>query len=463
MAEDKDFYTDALKAFDAPISQPLKEEPAAETTKSTPQEKKKRKIGPWWLAALGIVLCLMLVIVFITKVPSSRGEHYAYGYVKEATEEYLVLDQEGEYWYVDLNGLQMPEHLGDFDYTVWVFYNGEAKKTDQNNCTKRVTATCVKELNRYGWSDEIQFDLDGDGQKEFWTFTAERYESSGDSPVLHKIKLLAKDQQGNILHNVYFLLPQGNKSVVFYDAGGKLSLLLYQWYQDDHYETVDIRLKNGELVAYRGKEALEVHKPVQEDRYAIQFVVPRYWGEKISLSIEEGTKLKRMLDGLEWVDAEGVEHDAFGHFKLFCANENTYYYDVLTMYNFVPGGILQRGNKLAKTDLQSQLWLQRMMGWEMPAQQDYAVKFNSGKYVVVISFHPDGTVVLKQLDELGEVQQTYTGIYVTLGKYYYLVMGEQLEHMVVLCWEEGSFEYVIEQSNQSIFPTKDAAIHFKPA
>lgn len=464
MAENENFYTDALKAFDAPAPEPEELSAAAEETAPAPRETRRYRFSPWWFAALAVVLCLVLVIVLIAKDPSSRGEHYVYGFVEEATEEYLILNEGGEYWYVDLNGLQMPEHLGDSKYTVWVFYNGEAKKTDQNNCTKRVTATCVKELNRYGWSDEIQFDLDGDGQKELWTFTAERYESSGDSPVLHKIKLLAKDQQGNILHNVYFLMPQGNRSVLFHDEGGKLSLLLYQWYQDDHYETVDIRLKKGELVAYRGKEALEVHKPVQEDRYAIQFVAPRYWGEKISLSIEEGTELKHMLDSLEWVDAEGVERDVFGHFKLFCADENTYYYDELTMYNFVPGGILQRGNKLAKTDLQLQLWLQRMMGWEMPAQQDYAVKFNSGKYIVVISFHPDGTVVLKQLDELGAVQQTYTGLFVTLGKYYYLDMGEQLEHRVVLCWEEGSFEYVKELSAQSIFPTKFyAAIHFKPA
>ena len=72
--------------------------------------------------------------------------------------------------------------------------------------------------------------------------------------------------------------------------------------------------------------------------------------------------------------------------------------------------------------------------------------------------------MLKQLDELGAVQQTYTGLFVTLGKYYYLDMGEQLEHRVVLCWEEGSLEYIKELSAQSIFPTKFyAAIHFKPA
>lgn len=465
MAEQKDFYTDALKAFDAPVPQP--EDASARTeviAEPTPREKPKRKFSPWWFAVAVAVICLVPVIAFIAKDPSGRGEHYVCGFVEEATEEYLILNEGGEYWYVDLNGIPMPEHLGDYNYTVWVFYNTTAKQTSLKNCTKRVTATCVKELNRYGWSDEMEFDLDGDGQKELWSFTAERYERDGDSPVLHKIKLLAKDQQGNILHNVYFLMPQGNRSVLFHDAGGKLSLLLYQQYQDNHYETADIRLKKGELTVYRGKEALEVYKPVQEDRYAIQFVAPRYWGEKLSLSIAEGAELKRMLDDLEWVEAEGTEQDEFGHFKLSCANANTYYYDVLTMYNFLPGGILQRGNKVAKTDLQLQLWLQSMMGWEMPAQQDYAVKFNSGKNIVGISFRPDGTVVLKQLDELGEVQQTYTGLFVTLGKYYYLAMGEQLEHMVVLCWEEGRFAYVKELSAQSIFPAKFyAAIHFDPA
>ena len=93
MAENENFYTDALKAFDAPAPEPEELSAAAEETAPAPRETRRYRFSPWWFAALAVVLCLVLVIVLIAKDPSSRGEHYVYGFVEEATEEYLILNE----------------------------------------------------------------------------------------------------------------------------------------------------------------------------------------------------------------------------------------------------------------------------------------------------------------------------------------------------------------------------------
>lgn len=51
------FYTEALKAFDAPVPQPKAEEPAPQSeSESAPQEQKKKKINPWLIAGFCAIL-----------------------------------------------------------------------------------------------------------------------------------------------------------------------------------------------------------------------------------------------------------------------------------------------------------------------------------------------------------------------------------------------------------------------
>ena len=108
MAENQDFYQEALKAFDVPIPQPKLEEPAPEpaaVTEPAPQEKPKRKLSPWWAVALCAVLCLALVIGFGRDTDhTGRGEHYVYGIMVESGEQYMILSTTTGRWYIDLNG-----------------------------------------------------------------------------------------------------------------------------------------------------------------------------------------------------------------------------------------------------------------------------------------------------------------------------------------------------------------------
>ena len=62
MAENENFYTDALKAFDAPAPEPEELSAAAEETAPAPRETRRYRFSPWWFAALAVVLCLVLVM-----------------------------------------------------------------------------------------------------------------------------------------------------------------------------------------------------------------------------------------------------------------------------------------------------------------------------------------------------------------------------------------------------------------
>ena len=95
--ENFDFYQEALKAFDAPVPQPKKEEPEQETAAEVPEpaapEKPKRTRNPWWAVALCAILCLALFIGLNRKPDKgSRGENCVYGYIITTMEQGLILN-----------------------------------------------------------------------------------------------------------------------------------------------------------------------------------------------------------------------------------------------------------------------------------------------------------------------------------------------------------------------------------
>ena len=200
-----DFYQEALKAFDAPIPQPKKEEPAvapaAEVTESAPQEKPRRKFHPWWAVGLCALLSLALLIGFGRGFGNtSRGENYIFGIAMEYGDGYAAVVTGNEKWYVELEGLKAPIGIpGDLaidppTQPIWVFYDGEPVETDQNGCTKKITATFWKtDPGLFVSQDEIEFDLDGDGRKEVWSVHFTRL-LLADS-FAYRVSLTAKDAQ----------------------------------------------------------------------------------------------------------------------------------------------------------------------------------------------------------------------------------------------------------------------------
>ena len=170
-----DFYTEALKAFDAPIPAPKKEEPAPETavevTEPAAPEKPKRKLNPWWAVALCAILCLVIFMgLGQNKANAPRGEQYIYGIVFEYGEGYIRLISGEEMWYVELEGLEQPAeglvpNMSTGYQPIWVFYNGEPEDSDQEGYAKKIKATFWKtDSDLFNSQDEIKFDLDGDGE-----------------------------------------------------------------------------------------------------------------------------------------------------------------------------------------------------------------------------------------------------------------------------------------------------------
>ena len=268
--ENFDFYQEALKAFDAPIPAPKKEEPeqeiAAEVTEPAAQEKPKRKVNPWWAVALCAILCLALVIGFGGKTKNTaRGENCVFGTVLEHGEGYATVATVNGNWYVEMEGLEMPTYASGVQLQqsqpIWVFYNGEPEETDQNGCVYKVTATFWKtDAELYTAKDEIQFDLDGDGRKEIWSMHYARLLPLYGGNFICRVSLTAKDSQGNVLQDVY-LITREVMGIAFDDADEKLSLAMYN---NGAYSAMELRMEEGELAVYRNGQKQMLFVSVQK-------------------------------------------------------------------------------------------------------------------------------------------------------------------------------------------------------
>lgn len=494
-----DFYQEALKAFDAPIPQPKKEEPAvtptAEVTESAPQEKPRRKFNPWWAVALCALLCLVLFIGFGRKPePVSRGENYVYGILLEATDEYMILSHHQMFWYVELKGLENPYDRFGVDTYLWVFYDGEAEKTDLRGCDRKITATYWKADETEGaWEDQIEYDLDGDGAAENWSLTRTVWMDHVINIPTMNITLTAKDSKGTILHNVHFYLPSSTDSVVFQNSGDGLSLVISRLAT---YEVLPMRIEDGKLAVYLNGEAQKLYPhtnepgpvvtlptfiepvwttptftdppgtlptvPTTPDRtqdYSVQFFLGNRssdTGEVLSSQLnqmtdEEGEALKARLDQLTWLNGEVESFQSAGYFVL--SQKDQLYED--GYYSFSHDGRLMHRGKVAAMDADLVRTLMDLMTRLPLADQSYFALLDDGQ-MARLTFAQDGWVQALLFETLTAEPQSYEGCYATFGKYYYLALGENLDNVMVLQLGDAALQYIDAMSSRNLFQLKDA-------
>lgn len=478
--ENFDFYQEALKAFDAPIPAPKKEEPeqeiAAEVTEPAAPEKPKRMVNPWWIVALCAILCLALLIGLNRKPEKgSRGENYVYGYIITTTDQELILNTSDGRWYVELNGLEAPEYSTLGASYLWVFYDGEPEEIDNWNCTKKITASYLLRYADKGKTDRIEFDLDGDGQKEIWSFTY----SVAMQPVLTgwqspRLNLKAQDLQGNTLYAASMDVDP-DQCAVFNDAGGKLSLVQYNY---GIYHALDIRLEHGELAIYRGKEPVTLYEPIvlpgdqppitQPEppiteptpppglETSIRFNIPAGKSSVTkTLSPGDARVLQDQLDALNWTEADDVERSIQWIFY-FVDDESQ------RVYNFC-NGILKCGGKEAKIGTELTQKLMDMMGRTVPLQQAYQAYLSNGE-MLHITFYDDGLARLKRLDKNGSTLRTYMGRFSSIHNHLYVLdVGEEQRSTLVLEWQEDRLVYLASHSEQFVFVGQDQLSFYDPS
>ena len=468
-----DFYQEALKAFDAPIPKPKQEEaapkPEAEVVEPAPQEKQIRKINPWLIVGLCAVLCLAIFMgLGNDEAYIPRGDHYIYGIVLEYGEGYITLVTGKESWYVELDGLKRPTATPGALLTssttqpIWVFYNGEPEETDQNGCTKKITATFWNtDAGLYTSHDEIEFDLDGDGKKESWSVSLTRSLPSlyyGD--FIYRVNLTATDAQGNLLHACFFE-PSETASMVFSDAGGKLVLVQYN---AGFYTELELRMEGGKPAVYRAGEALPLYDAVQPpigivpivtvpsiptagkaEPASIQFYLDYQDGGMIittetTMTDGDAADLKQLLSGLAWHDILDELYVTTAYFVLQEGEREE-------TYSISDDWLLHRGQYAQMTpELRERLM--KLIGWEMPANDFYYAYLENGD-IVQLNFSSDGTVEVKS------AQMIITGRYVTVGNYHCLALGQQLNQTIVLRKKTYSMQYLAEWSNQTQFIAQD--------
>lgn len=457
-----DFYTEALKAFDAPIPQPKAPEPTEEVTEPAPQEKPRRRFNPWWAVGLCALLCLALVVGFGRGFGNtSRGENYIYGIVLECGDGYATVVTGNEKWYAELEGMKAPTGApGDLaidppTQPIWVFYNGEPEETDQNGCTKKITATFWKtDPGLYLSRDEIEFDLDGDGRKEVWSVSYERgFTALYASSFAYRVSLTAKDAQGNTLHSVYFESTEA-MSMAFSDVGGKLSLVLYC---NGTYKELDIRLKDGELTVYNGAEDQPLYPQITgplmtdpevptlgaEQDYALLFWLEAgAMTERIELSAGEARTLQMQLDALQWSDSGETGYKFNWCFQFYEGQE-------FKTYKFAKGVLLCDG-KEAKIGRELTEKLMDLMGREMPPEQAYYAYISNGEFIQ-ITFYDSGMVRVQVSDSNGNVSRSYIGRYSSIGDLYLMDLGEEMRHVMALKRSIYGMEYLTSGSSQTMF------------
>ena len=480
--ENQDFYQEALKAFDAPIPAPKKEEPAPETaaevTEPAAPEKPKRKLNPWWAVALCAILCLALFIGLNRKPEKgSRGENCVYGYIITTMDQGLILNASDGRWYVELNGLEAPEYSTLGASYLWVFYDGEPEEIDNWNCTKKITASYLLRYADAGKTDRIEFDLDGDGQKEIWSFTysvaMQPLLSSWQSP---RLNLKAQDPQGNTLYAASMDVNP-DQCAVFNDAGGKLTLVQYSY---GIYHALDIRLEHGELAIYRGKESVTLDEPIvlpgdqppitqpeqttpsvpHQTTYTIQFeladrqVTGSIPTQMKNLTENEAVGLKNMLEALLWTDRIDEIYNTMCRFTLTVGNQ-------AYTYTFSHDGLMRFGGKYTRIGTAMLKTLLELMPYEQPAEDTYFACLENGDRVR-LQFEADGTASIITSDYASTNNQRFAGRYATFGSYYLLALGDDLRQILVLRRGDVSLHHVDVMSHQDMFQaTKVVGFHPK--
>ena len=491
--ENFDFYQEALKAFDAPVPQPKKEEPEQETAAEVPEpaapEKPKRKRNPWWAVALCAILCLALVIGFgraqQDDEPTGRGAHYLYGRLKEVTDEYIVVERKLTNWFVELD-----ERTGPVDVPVgtgiWVFYNGEPEETERRGCTQKITATFWKtDEAPNSVRDEIVFDLDGNGDPENWTLITDKTQADEYYNRPPTIYLTATDSQGNTLHSISFKAPAETDSVVFSDAGGKLVVMVSRF---SFYETLGLQLLFGDLNIDLDGVPLEVvyhydatpsTQPPESDppetqtteptagetkHYTIQFVLGKGVTDteevlssmRKKLTDQVGDDLVQRLDALQWESAEDANFQGAGYFTL--ASDEMKYED--SYYVFSQDGRLQHKGMVAAMDPALFSSLAGMMDRGQISAQEYFA-FPENGHILSIRFLEDGKIQISDFASIHDAPRIYEGFYGAFGEYFYLVFGENLNYSMVLKMGTAALKCVARMSAQEVLPL-DNKIMFHP-
>jgi hypothetical protein len=451
MAENENFYTDALKAFDAPAPEPEEISATAEETAPAPRETRRYRFSPCWFAALAVVLCLVLVMRWghHTEI---RGENCAWGIVLEQAEDHMIFTTGYENWFVKLDSLEDYDPQQDIEHChVWFFYNGEPEVTLQKDCDKQITATYLVVAGSEYYKDELAFDLDRNGVQECWSIQEVHNVGMGMA-----LRIQAEDKKGNILHRAYMDVDYGFFAVLS-NMGNQLSLIHYS--SPDHYENLDIRLEKGELAVYRRGEKQQLRQPSQEESYAVNFIVEGNISGRIELNASQGAALKKRLDTLNWSTPNHRDYDHMGIMNFFTADEQI-------TYQLGYGDVLMWGSRVAEIDTEFYLALLRLMPWQMPKHAIYSTDLGEFE-TVSIYFREDGTASLWGWDpETGE-RKSYEGRYATLQGYasveYHLFLGERFDQVVVMYQHKGKLCYRKSESEHTMFPVGETTIRFEPA
>ena len=342
----------------------------------------------------------------------------------------LILNASDGRWYVELNGLGAPEYSMLGASYLWVFYDGEPEEIDNWNCTKKITASYLLRYADTGKTDRIEFDLDGDGQKEIWSFTysvaMQPLLSSWQSP---RLNLKAQDPQGNTLYAASMDVNP-DQCAVFNDAGGKLTLVQYSY---GIYHALDIRLEHGELAIYRGKESVTLYEPIvlpgdqppitqpeqttpsvpHQTTYTIQFeladrqVTGSIPTQMKNLTENEAVGLKNMLDALLWTDRIDEIYNTMCRFTLTVGNQ-------AYTYTFSHDGLMRVGGKYTRIGTAMLKTLLELMPYEQPAEDTYFACLENGDRVR-LQFEADGTASIITSDYASTNNQRFAGRYATFG------------------------------------------------
>ena len=519
MAEEKqfDFYREALKAFDVPLQQPKEEvaaPPLAESDALNGQivmeaeRKPTPKRNKWRVIAICAVLLMSLLICFWPgdKHVPTRGENWIYGTYSISTEDRMIItDLSGVRWYVELNGVEQPQRAEAGTTQLWVFYNGEPQETSQLNCTKKITASTIRtadwytvlEYAKYGRVyDEIDFDLDDDGEKEHWLVCASAYTGFGtpylDSTVMDSLlvdgyisydasvlvisyRLVALDSQGNEKYHVRLTsLPLSDFShVIFSDQGGVLSLISQR-----PEDTLQISIDGESLSVSKGEKKLDVRdllytEPTEEyltistmpQTSRIQFVLGDgssgdVWDETemsyISGSVKEvgqhGILFKNMLDDLTWTSAKAVSYRFAGYFVL-TVDEVEY------SYKFTHTGMLVHQGKYAKMSAEVQQSMVALMGYTQPQSAKYFGETEDGTQISLV-FSGDGTFSMlcsnPAMDAM-DATRIMSGRYGTVQDYLYLCTDALQPLVLVLQDYNTELIYWEMWNNQQQFALRNGA------
>ena len=460
-----DFFAEALKALDAPsspVEQPMQEK-QAETTAVKPQ--KLKFLRKWWPAILSILLCAVLLISFWPKPERTprRGENWVYGSVMSHGEDFMVLqDPQGENWYVDIAGLEVPDWLSGTHLLLesrWVFYDGKPQDYSFHGCTKKVTATLVlnhnaslvEGLEEYGpVYDVIAADLDRDGKTESWLLC------EGSTSGVSSLRVVGLDERGNCEYDVTVLTPN-HSPYLFQYKGEKLQII-------GPYSTFDVLVTGGLLRLYNRGEMLKVlweqspQTPSADigTAPAIKFILidngsadsSRAESDWISLPAEDIKALKDSLDALEWETNPALSSGGL-RFALSLDGQ-------VHEYNLMPDGMLQ-GNGQSAT-VTKDIWnsLLVLMGRDANNESNYTA-YPSKNAEIELTF--DRVIGTVDIFDKASGRMMMNIAYGSVGNYLYVCnVGRDVKNAIVLVLQihdDGTLEFCSSLSRFEVFDIPD--------